>query len=96
MLILTSKLFDTDAKNILHVPKPCVETIQALFRENKNLQECIVTDCMEELFDEDIKEIQGKKVIKTHLKGVYYIDRINIENLTGCAENWTTIIESSL
>lgn len=73
--------------------KPCIEAVKTLFYQKEDLNEILVTDCLVEIFDDDIKKIQEEKTLKTHLQGVYYLDRKNIENLSGISNSWSSLLE---
>jgi hypothetical protein len=90
--IVTSKWFDSADLNILHIPHPSMEALYALFIENPTLEEIIVSDCVKELYEEDIQEILKKKTLKTHVQGVYYIHKST--SFFGKGNSWEEIIEN--
>jgi hypothetical protein len=90
--IVTSKWFASDDLNILHLPHPSMEALYALFTENPSIEEIIVSDCVKELYEEDIQEIIKKKTLKTHVQGVYYIHKSI--SFYGKGNSWEEIIEN--
>lgn len=89
-MIIASKLFETDDPSILHMLHPRGESINSLFQANPSLSHVILTDCLCELFEDDLKEIEAEKKVWTRFAGVFWVPR-DLQ-LSGTASTWEQIL----
>jgi hypothetical protein len=97
MIIIASKLFASEVPHaILHMPKPCANSLRALFHETPTMDWIVVTDCVAPLFEEDLVRIEKERDVAsahTHVKGTFVVHRS-----LGClrrqtAPTWEQIFE---
>lgn len=81
MLIVASKLFDSSAKNLVHMPCPSLTSIKLLFEEDPELQVVLVTDCVEPVFHADVQRIDSERTFKTHVAGTFCLLRASLDAL---------------
>jgi hypothetical protein len=98
MIILASKLFESDfSHSILHMLQPSLAHVQLLFEENADIEHLVVTDCVEPMFQADLKRIETEKKFKTHIRGAFFVQRDTVASLLASASphtaaSWTELL----
>lgn len=90
MLIVASKLFQHENVDVIHMPTPCGESINELFVQNPSLECVVLTDCIANLFEDDLKDIENTKTLRTKIPGVFCVTRDT--KLHSCASTWTEVL----
>jgi hypothetical protein len=96
MIIVASQVFDSDfSQSILHMLHPSVHHLQLLFDENPDVEHMLVTDCLEPLFQADLKRIESERKFKTHVKGAFFVQRSVLATICTSSPkglSWTDVL----
>lgn len=99
-MIVASKVFEADAsQTILHMPSPSMRHLHLLFCENPDMEVVLVTDCLEEMYAFDIRQIEkeGTLQLKTHIRGTFCISRTFASSHQSLVANsWSTMLHPFL
>jgi hypothetical protein len=94
MIIVASKLFESDfSQSILHMLHPSLPHLRLLFDENPDLEHVLVTDCVEPLYQADLKRIESERKFKTHIQRAFLVQRNAIDGLSSASQKGLSWIE---